>query len=164
MPGRERHSAAQRAAIESAILEDGLNATQASQAAAAGELPNTEPFSCSPSTARGWASEARRDEPTRPDAREDGPGDDQTEDELDATERRLRRILKAEGERLESQDTPDLERVRWLARVAREVDALTRQRQRRNATGARPAPNGDVDPGDFIGTLAAAGDGNGASG
>jgi hypothetical protein len=154
MAGPNHHSAGQRTAVVGAILDGGMSARQAADAAGRGELPGVEAFPVSESTARGWASEARRDEPARRDARADGPGDRQTEDELDATERRLRRILRAEGERLEGQEEPNLERARWLARVAREVDALTRQRRR----GHRRVPDADgndAPAGGFIDGLAA---------
>jgi hypothetical protein len=152
MPGRSSHSEEQRRAVVAARVEHGLSAAEAVAAAAAGELPGAEGLersAISESSARAHAGDARRERPTR-------PRDEDTEASLGVAEARLRRILDRERERLEGQEEPNLERVRWLARVARELEALTRQRRRGHVRRVSDADRDDLPAGDFIDGLAAA--------
>jgi hypothetical protein len=112
-----QYTDAQRAAVARAVVEQGMTAAQAVEAAAAGAL-GIEPFEMPAATARGLVSEHRM---------ENGEGSRQLEDQ-GAAERILDRAYSILEARIDTlSDDPagvDLVELQRIARATREVQKL----------------------------------------
>jgi hypothetical protein len=124
------HSRAVHDTVVAAIVDAGMSAPEAVEAAGRGELGTIGKVQVPVSTARDWAGAARRDRP----AGEPKPEADSLV-VVDAAEVVLRGLVAGETERLRWE--PDVQAGTRLARLAQELEAMAKKRERRLA-GAQP--------------------------
>jgi hypothetical protein len=119
-------NAARKQAVITAILEDGMDGRQASEAAARGEL-GLEPFEIAPTTARDLASRARRLREANGSKVRPGP-DEQKE----------RDWLKLQVDRIMALEEPTAKDFHALKHALAAIDDIDRRAERRAALQPPP--------------------------
>jgi hypothetical protein len=136
---------AQREAVEHAVLDRGIApANRVAQLAQAGELADLEPFTIPPATIRDMARRARK---RRAGELRSGLSDVPAAQAIDVLRKRLVSAADLELERLERKqrrgmrlEPREVETMRQVARILRELAALPDVQRRATAPGARHAP------------------------